>query len=161
MSFEPLYIESWIYATLHDDDTLTDALAAVVGEAPGYQQGVYMHLAPQRDRVSGKPPAVPYIVVTRAGSGGAYERGLCGDRVLTRPVYNVTVWDSQNGAVAMDRLITVCDRVDALLDGQGDAGPPIISCWQVESDAVTEPNQGGEVYYGAVMVYEFQTQAGA
>lgn len=157
MSFEPLYIESWIYSTLHGDSTLTDALADVTGEAPGYQQGVYLHMAPERDRVSGKPPAVPYIVVTRAGSGSAYERGLCGERVLSRPIYRVTVWDSQNGAVAMDRVIDVADRVDALLDGQGDDGPPKFIGWRVDDDEVTDPQYGGETLYGAVLVFEYET----
>ena len=155
MAFEPLYVESWIYATLHDDDTLQAALAAVVNEAPGYQQGVYLHLAPERDRVSGKPPAVPYIVVTRE-DGAEDTRTACGARARMDIVYRVTVWDSQNGAVAMDRIIDVADRVDALLHNQEQATTsPYHRCHRTATGATTLPQQGGEVLYGAFGMFKF------
>lgn len=159
MSFEPLYVELWIYATLHDDDTLTDALAAVTGEAPGYQQGIYMHLAPQRDRVSGKPPKAPYIVVTRE-QGGEDSRTICGDRYRSDIFYRVTVWDSQNGAVAMDRVTTVADRADVLIDNvnQATTDPHHIGN-RVQTGTEVEIVAGGEVMYGAWAVYKFTVRS--
>lgn len=157
MSFEPLYIESWIYATLHDDDTLTEALADVEGNAPGYQQGVYMHLAPQIDRVSQSAPQVPYIVVTREDMGDE-SMAIEGTRALVEFDYQVTIWDSQNGAVAMDRLLTIADRVDTLLHKQTatQSGVKLFSR-RIGTGTEIEPLQGGEVFYGAFAIYRFQT----
>lgn len=155
MAFEPLYVETWIYDTLHDDATLEAAMAAVVGQAPGYQQGVYLHLAPERDRVSGLPPAVPYIVVSRE-DGGEETRTACGARARMDILYRVTVWDSQNGAVAMDRVIDVADRVDELLHNQEQtATSPSHRSHRVSTGSVVEAQQGGEVFYGAYGLYKF------
>ncbi len=159
MSFEPLYIESWIYTTLTGDDTLTDALAAINNDAPGYQQGVYLHLAPQFDRVSGVAPEVPYIVVTREDTG-LDTMAIEASRAKVDLEYRVTFWDSQNGAVSMDRVLTIADRVDALLHGvsatvASTAGDISLFCRRVRTGVEIEEQQGGEVFYGAFGVYRF------
>lgn len=157
MSFEPLYIESWIWSTLHGDDTLTDALAEVVGEAPGYQQGVYLHLAPNKDRTAGKPPAVPYIVISREDVG-LDAMAINGDRARADVQYRVTVWDSQNGSVAMDRIIDVADRMDALLHAQTATQNNVtLFCRRVGTGTEIEQVMGGAMLYGTFGIYQFES----
>ena len=155
--FEMLRVEAWIYATLHDDATLQAALGDVVGEPPEYQQGVYLHLAPQKDRASGKPPAVPYIVVTREDTG-LDVMAIDGDRARVDVQYRVTVWDAQNGSVAMDRIIDVADQMDTLLHAQTATQNGVtLFCRRVQTGTEIEQVPGGAVLYGAFGIYQFES----
>jgi len=46
---ESLVVDEWIYDTLTADATL-QGLLAVDNRAPSYQQGIYLYLAPEKDR---------------------------------------------------------------------------------------------------------------
>lgn len=158
MAYEPAIIEQWIYETLSGDSTLA-GLLAVDNQPNNYQQGIYNTVAPQIDVISRKPPQVPYVVFSRAGSGGDDEDTLCGSRSFTYPNYRVTVWDTESGAMSMSRIQTIMDRIDTLLDNQKvSTTTPRFFCRRVSTDETFALNSGGRTDYGVTAVYRMVTQ---
>lgn len=155
MAIEALLVENWLYDTLSADATLAAALATN-GRAPFYQVGVYSHVAPLVDPRTGRPPQTPYIVFANAGVRSQDEITLCGERVMTEPIYRITVWDSAKGAVSWSKLQTIADRIDALVDNQSLATTP--AAWIRRLDATTEVivQNDGIVDYGLTMSFVAQ-----
>ena len=152
MAFEGLTMENWLFDTLAGDATLATALA-VDGRAPGYQIGVYAHVAPERDPRSMRAPQTPYVVFSRVTGGGEDERSLCGKRVFTEPVYRVTVWDTQSGHASAARLQSAMDRIDALLDNASTGTTPAAVCNRLGSDIPVVVQTDGGVDMGLSATY--------
>ena len=155
MSFEPLYIQKWIYDTLVNDATLQRLLSFT--QAPNYQVGVYSEIAPEKDPVSGYIPQLPYIVFSNAGNLGD-DTVLCGGRYMTVPTYRVTVWDNNNGTISYARIKPIIDRVDVLLGGQNTTIDGItFFCQRYDTDQPFAIAGDGRVDYGLSLLYRFNT----
>lgn len=157
MAFEGLIAENWIFDTLAGDATLAAALA-LDGRAPGYQVGVYAHVAPERDTRSNRAPQTPYIVFSRLGSEAGDERTIGGCRVFTDPVYRVTVWDSGPGSVSTARLQTIADRIDTLLDNVATGTTPPGYCNRIGTEIPVVVQTDGGVDYGLSATYSIRLQ---
>jgi hypothetical protein len=156
MAFEPLIIQKWIYDTLKSDSTLSALMS--VGNAPGYQQGIYNTFAPEKDAISGKMPQLPYIVFRRNGSSGNDATVLCGSRFQTFPDFNVIVWDNNNGTLSYQRISSIANRIDTLLSGQSVTTDGItFYCQRTNTDQPFEISTDGRVDYGLSLTYNFNT----
>ena len=156
MSFEPLEIQKWIFDTLVNDVTLQTLLAGV--KAPNYQTGVYSEIAPEKDPVSGYIPQYPYVVFSRNGSDITDEFVMCGSRYQTIPIYRITVWENNNGSISYQRLKTITDRIDQLLQGQQTTESGITFFSQrYDTDQPFEISNDGRVDYGLSLLYKFNT----
>jgi len=156
MSFEPLVIQKWIYDTLRNDQTLQALLSGAL--APNYQQGIYNEIAPEKDAISQKMPQLPYIVFSRAGSDGDDQIAMCGSRYQTIPIYRITVWENNNGSISYQRLKTITDRIDTLLQGQQTTESGITFFSQrFDTDQPFEISNDGRVDYGLSLLYKFNT----
>ena len=155
MSFEPLYIQKWIYQTLQGDLTLQTLLAG--SQAPNYQINVYGELAPEKDPITQEIPQLPYIVFSNVGNLGD-DTVLCGGRYLTVPTYRVTAWDNNNGTISYKRLKPIIDRVDTLLGGQKVTIDGItFFCQRYDTDQPFTIQGDGRVDYGLSLLYRFNT----
>lgn len=158
MAYEPAVIEQWIYETLSGDSTLA-GLLAVDNKPDGYQMGIYNTVAPQIDPISRKSVQVPYVVFSRAGSGGDDEDTLCGSRAFTYPNYRITVWDTESGAISMSRIQTIMSRIDTLMDNQTvTSTTPRLYVRRVSTDQTFALSDGGRMDYGVTAVYRCLTQ---
>ena len=158
MAYEPAVIEQWIYETLSGDTTL-QGLLAVDNKPEGYQQDIYNTVAPQIDVISRKPPQVPYVVFSRAGASGEDEDTLCGGRAFTYPNYRITVWDTESGAMSMNRIQTIMSRIDTLLDNQTVTSTiPRLYVRRTSTDQTFALSDGGRTDYGVTAVYRCLTQ---
>jgi hypothetical protein len=150
---ESLVVDHWIYDTLTDDATL-QGLLAVDNRAPGYQQGVYLYMAPEIDPVSLKQPQVPYIVVRHTDAGQTDEQSMCGGRIVTTSSHQVWCWDTQSGAVSMARVKPIVDRIDTLLNKQSvDATTPPFFLNRSSVSSSVDVSQDGRVDNGIVQLY--------
>jgi hypothetical protein len=150
---ESLVVDEWIYDTLTADATL-QGLLAVDNRAPGYQQGVYLYMAPEIDPVSLKQPQVPYIVVRHTDAGQTDEQSMCGGRIVTTSSHQVWCWDTQSGAVSMARVKPIVDRIDALLNKQSvDATTPPFFLNRSSVSSSVDVSQDGRVDNGIVQLY--------
>lgn len=150
---ESLVVDEWIYDTLTGDATLQDLLA-VDNRAPGYQQGVYLYMAPEIDPVSLKQPQVPYIVVRHTDAGQTDEQSMCGGRIVTTSSHQVWCWDTQSGAVSMARVKPIVDRIDTLLNKQSvDATTPPFFLNRSSVSSSVDVSQDGRVDNGIVQMY--------
>jgi hypothetical protein len=156
MSFEPLYIQKWVYDTLVGDQTLQELLQ-VPGRATNYQIGIYSTIAPEKDPRSGSIPQLPYIVFNSSGNIGD-ETVLCGGRYMTVPTIRVTAWDNSNGTISYKRLKPIVDRIDVLLGGQSATVSDIsFFCQRYDTDQPYEISGDGRVDYGLSLLYRFNT----
>lgn len=150
---ESLVVDEWIYDTLTADATL-QGLLAVDNRAPGYQQGVYLYMAPEIDPVSLKQPQVPYIVVRHTDAGQTDEQSMCGGRIVTTSSHQVWCWDTQSGAVSMARVKPIVDRIDTLLNKQSvDATTPPFFLNRSSVSSSVDVSQDGRVDNGIVQMY--------
>jgi hypothetical protein len=150
---ESLVVDEWIYDTLTADATL-QGLLAVDNRAPGYQQGVYLYMAPEIDPVSLKQPQVPYIVVRHTDAGQTDEQSMCGGRIVTTSSHQVWCWDTQSGAVSMARVKPIVDRIDTLLNKQSvDATTPPFFLNRSSVSSSVDVSQDGRVDNGIVQLY--------
>jgi hypothetical protein len=150
---ESLVVDGWIYDTLTADATL-QGLLAVDNRAPGYQQGVYLYMAPEIDPVSLKQPQVPYIVVRHTDAGQTDEQSVCGGRIVTTSSHQVWCWDTQSGAVSMARVKPIVDRIDTLLNKQSvDATTPPFFLNRSSVSSSVDVSQDGRVDNGIVQMY--------
>jgi hypothetical protein len=158
MAYEPAVIEQWIYETLTGDATLMGLLAPD-NRPNGYQMCGYNTIAPQVDPIRRKAVQVPYVVVSRSGSGADDEDTLCGGRAFTYPNYRITVWDTESGAISMSRIQTIMSRIDTLLDNQTvTSTSPRLYVRRFSTDQVFELSDGGRTDYGVTAVYRVVTQ---
>ena len=156
MVFEPLLVQKWIYDTLRVDSTLASLLAG--NKAKNYQQGIYAEIAPEKDAISGRMPALPYIVFSRSGSDSSDQFVICGSRYLTSPIFRITVWDSSNGSLTYNNLKSIADRVDLLLDQQPETVNGItFLCQRYDTDQPFEVQSDGRVDFGLSLLYKFIT----
>lgn len=159
MSFESFVVEDWIYDTLYSDSTLQTLLAKLANSVKNYQQGVYTHIAPEVDPISGKSPLLPYIIIQRA-DGGSDEKSLCGSTALTFPNYRVLVWFSQSGSVSFSRIKDIADRVDTLLNNISvTTTTPYFNIMRESTNQIIQVEEDGKVYYAAVLSYEIITRS--
>lgn len=160
MAVEALVIEDWIYDTLSTDQTLAEALAGE-DRAPFWQVGVYSTIAPLVDPRTGKPPATPYIVYTNEGVAGDDDIALCGQRIMSEPVYRIAVWDSAKGAVSWSKIRAVADRIDALVDNQTLATTPPAWSRRLTASTDIEVSNDGLIDYAISQTYHFRVKSNA
>ena len=157
MAFEPIIIEEWIHDTLTADATLTGYLA-INSKVPGYQKGIYLHIAPDQDPVSNKIPDVPYIVVNHIGNYKTDDIVLCGDVAFTYHQYRIIVWYRQKGSVSYAKLKNIADRVDLLLNNiKVTSTTPNFTTRRLGATNVMDISSDGRIDYGMVLSYEIIT----
>lgn len=157
MAFEPIIIEEWIHDTLTADTTLKGYLA-IDSKVPGYQKGIYLHMAPDQDPVSNKIPDVPYIVVNHIGNYKVDDIVLCGDVAFTYHQYRVIVWYTQKGSVSYAKLKNIADRVDFLLNNKKvTTTSPNFTTRRLGATNVMDVSADGRIDYGMVLSYEIIT----
>lgn len=150
---ESLVVDEWIYDTLTADATL-QSLLAVDNRASGYQQGIYLYLAPEKDPISLRQPQVPYIVVRHTDSGQTDETSMCGGRIISSSVHQVWCWDTQSGAVSMARIKPIIDQIDTLLNKQSvNSTTPKFFLNRASVSSSVDVSQDGRVDNGIVQTY--------
>lgn len=157
MAFEPILLEEWIYDTLTADNTLKGYLA-VDSTIPGFQKGIYLHIAPDKDPVSLKEPEVPYVVVSHTGNYKQDDVVICGDVAFTYHQYRITVWYRQKGAVAYKKLKNIADRIDYLISNKKiTTTTPNFTTRRFSANNVMDVSSDGRIDYGMVLTYGFIT----
>lgn len=157
MAFEPIIIEEWIHDTLTADATLKGYLA-IDSKVPGYQKGIYLHIAPDQDPVSNKIPEVPYIVASHIGNYKIDDVVLCGDVAFTYHQYRIIVWYRQKGSVSFAKLKNIADRVDFLLNNKKiTTTSPNFTTRRLGATNVMDVSSDGRIDYGMVLSYEIIT----
>jgi hypothetical protein len=157
MAFEPIILEEWIHDTLTADTTLKGYLA-IDSKVPGYQKGIYLHIAPDQDPVSNKIPDVPYIVVSHIGNYKVDDIVLCGDVAFTYHQYRVVVWYRQKGSVSYAKLKNIADRVDFLLNNKKvTTTSPNFTTRRLGATNIMDVSADGRIDYGMVLSYEIIT----
>ena len=157
MAFEPIIIEEWIHDTLTADATLKGYLA-IDSKVPGYQKGIYLHIAPDQDPVSNKIPEVPYIVASHIGNYKIDDVVLCGDVAFTYHQYRIIIWYRQKGSVSFAKLKNIADRVDFLLNNKKiTTTSPNFTTRRLGATNVMDVSSDGRIDYGMVLSYEIIT----
>lgn len=157
MAFEPILLEEWIYDTLTADTTLKDYLA-VDSDVPGFQKGIYLYIAPDKDPISNKYPQVPYVVISHVGNYKQDDIVICGDTAFTYHQYRITVWYRQKGAVSMSKLKNIADRIDYLIANKKiTTVSPNFTTRRFSATNVMDVASDGRIDYGMVLNYGFIT----
>lgn len=157
MAFEPILIEEWIYDTLTADSTLKGYLA-VDSDVPGFQKGIYLHMAPDKDPISNTYPKVPYIVVNHVGNYKQDDIVVCGDVAFTYHQYRFTVWYNQKGSIAYGKLKDIADRIDYLISNKKiTTVTPNFTTRRFSATNVMDVSADGRIDYGMVLNYGFIT----
>ena len=153
MAFEPILMEEWIYDTLTADSTLKGYLA-IDSNVPGFQKGIYLHIAPEIDPISKTVPQNPYVVIQHVGNFKQDDIVMCGDVAFTYHQYRVTVWYSQKGAVSYKKLKNIADRIDYLLSNKKiTTVTPNFTTRRFSATNIMDVAADGRIDYGMVLTY--------
>ena len=153
MAFEPILMEEWIYDTLTADSTLKGYLAVDSG-VPGFQKGIYLHIAPEIDPISKTVPQNPYVVIQHVGNFKQDDIVMCGDVAFTYHQYRVTVWYSQKGSVSYKKLKNIADRIDYLLSNKKiTTVTPNFTTRRFSATNIMDVAADGRIDYGMVLTY--------
>jgi hypothetical protein len=124
---EPITAEQWLYATLNDDDTLSDSHGIT---------GVYTDIVPD-------DATYPVALITEytPGTDLAYNNA---QRILTNPTYIVRAIDATASKASLENA---ADRIDTLLHRQSDSDAGVLSCVREQTFSLTEFDEQENQHY--------------